>query len=175
MVAIGLRIPKGGIRGDTYRAHIYDHVKVEDPDNTKMLFKHAKAAETIAAIIEVMDPDAAKALHPDIGLDPLCSTSRNIYCCHNYMSCGYWDQDGVKLLKQVHSSPKLKKDEFNFVYTKWGVLVRTVPGCVGFQQRQYAPGYPASSLFHEQSRSGTTVLWGAPDNYFKKCHKGPGI
>jgi hypothetical protein len=40
MVAIGSRIPKGGIRGDTY--HPYDHVKAEDPDDTKMLFEHAK-------------------------------------------------------------------------------------------------------------------------------------
>ncbi|KAJ7833105.1 hypothetical protein B0H14DRAFT_1169036 [Mycena olivaceomarginata] len=152
MVAIGSRIPKGGIRGDTYRS--YDHVKAEDPDDTKMLFEHAKAAETIAAIIEVMDPDAAKALRPDIGLDPLGSTSCNLYCCHDYMSCGHWDEDGVKPLKQARPSPKLKKgdqhaeklsdcvggcaqyennclpDEFNFVYTEWGVLVRTVPGCV---------------------------------------------
>ncbi|KAF8216156.1 hypothetical protein K438DRAFT_1954805 [Mycena galopus ATCC 62051] len=139
MVAIGSRIPKGGIRGDSYRA--YDHVKAEDPSDKKLLFEHAKAAETIAAVIEVMDPDAAKALRPDIGLHPLGSTCCNLYRCHDYMSCGHWDRDGVKPLKQEPAARKLKKgcaqyhnnclpDEFNFVYTEWGVLVKTVPGCV---------------------------------------------
>ncbi|KAJ7732625.1 hypothetical protein B0H14DRAFT_2639814 [Mycena olivaceomarginata] len=193
MVAIGSRIPNDGICGDTY--HPYDHVKAEDPDNTKMLFEHAKAAETIAAIIKVMDPDAAKPLHPDIGLDPLGSTSCNHYCCHDHMSCGHWDQDGVKPLKQACPSPKLKKgdqhveklsdcvggcaqyennclpDEFNFVYTEWASELFLD----GFQQQQYAPGYPSSSLFGGQSRRGTNVLWGTPDSYVKKCSKGPEI
>ncbi|KAF8151906.1 hypothetical protein K438DRAFT_378312 [Mycena galopus ATCC 62051] len=119
-----------------------------------LLFEHAKAAETIAAVIEVMDPDAAKALHPDIGLRPLGSTCCNLYRCHDYMSCGHWDRDGVKPLKQEPAARKVKTgdppserlsdcvrgcaqyhnnclpDEFNFVYTEWGVLVKTVPGCV---------------------------------------------
>ncbi|KAJ7452712.1 hypothetical protein B0H11DRAFT_1927266 [Mycena galericulata] len=148
MVAYGSRIPKGGQRGDTYRA--YAHVSANTDESVEQLFDLAKTADRIRSVVETVDPDAAEALRSEAGLDPLGSTRCNLYGCNDYMSCGHWDRDGIpdankdRKKKRTNATGKLSEclgsslqyakncraDEFNFVYTEWGILVRTIPGCL---------------------------------------------
>jgi hypothetical protein len=167
MTAYGSRIPKGGRRGDTYRA--YTHISADTDNDIHTLFDLAKAStgipitnyylslfvatqttDTIRAIVETVDPDAAKAMRTNTGLDPMGTTICNLYACHDYMSCGHWDLDGVPEKNQTKKKTKTdapaklsnclgtclqytkncRSDEFNFSYTEWGILVKTVPGCI---------------------------------------------
>jgi hypothetical protein len=167
MTAYGSRIPKGGRRGDTYRA--YTHISADTDSDIHTLFDLAKAStgipftnyylslfvatqttDTIRAIVETVDPDAAKAMRTNTGLDPMGTTTCNLYACHDYMSCGHWDLDGVPEKNQTKKKTKTdapaklsnclgtclqytkncRSDEFNFSYTEWGILVKTVPGCI---------------------------------------------
>ncbi|KAJ6482306.1 hypothetical protein C8R47DRAFT_1197521 [Mycena vitilis] len=148
MTGYGSRSPQGGHRGDSYRP--YPHVQAETEADVKQLFAHARAADTIVSIVETMDPEAANVMRMDAGLDPLGATRCNLFGCHDYMSCGHSDRDGApkdksKKKKKVDPSSETlsdcvscciqyekncKTDEFNFSFTEWGVLVRTIPGCV---------------------------------------------
>ncbi|KAJ7820880.1 hypothetical protein B0H14DRAFT_2599661 [Mycena olivaceomarginata] len=135
MTAYGSRIPKGGRRGDTYRA--YTHISADTDNDIHTLFDLAKA-------------NAAKAMRMNTGLDPTGTTTCNLYACHDYMSCGHWDLDGLPEKNQTKKKTKTdapeklsnclgtclqytkncRSDEFNFSYTEWGILVKTVPGCI---------------------------------------------
>ncbi|KAJ6630455.1 hypothetical protein B0H10DRAFT_1984618 [Mycena sp. CBHHK59/15] len=137
MTPIGSRSPIGGKRGDTYRP--YDRVSVNNREDIKQLFEHAKAADTIASLIAPLDPDAAAAMWADYGTDALGGTSANLYSCCDYMSCCHRDVDGAPKKSNENLSQavggcmsyrrRCKADEFNFVYTKWGVLLCTVENC----------------------------------------------
>jgi hypothetical protein len=114
------------------------------------LFITTQTTDTIRAIVETVDPDAAEAMRMNTGLDPTGTTTCNLYACHDYMSCGHWDLDGLPEKNQTKkkiktdASEKLsnclgtclqytkncRSDEFNFSYTEWGILVKTVPGCI---------------------------------------------
>jgi hypothetical protein len=112
--------------------------------------KLLQTTDTIRAVVKTIDPDAAEAMCPNVGLDPMGSTQCNLYGCHDYMSCAHSDRDGVpeknktkKRLKTdttgklsdclgtcLQYTKNCQPDEFNFAYTEWGILVKTVPGCM---------------------------------------------
>ncbi|KAJ7789785.1 hypothetical protein B0H14DRAFT_2626854 [Mycena olivaceomarginata] len=117
MTAYSSRIPKGGRRGNTY--HAYAHILADTGNDLHTLFDLAKAStgipfmnyyllptDTIRAIVETIDPDAAEShVHE-----------------HRAGSDG---DNNVQLCTKTCWS-----DEFNFSYTEWGILVKTVPGCI---------------------------------------------
>ncbi|KAJ7902527.1 hypothetical protein B0H14DRAFT_1138720 [Mycena olivaceomarginata] len=124
----------------------YHHLKSDSEADIRLLFAHAKVAETIISRVDVMDSDAAKALRLDVGLDPLGSTQCNLHCCLD-SSCRPRDYDGVKgqeANEETEPAEKLSHcdagsaqlydngpaEEFNDVYVEWGVLLKTAPGCV---------------------------------------------
>ncbi|KAJ7808150.1 hypothetical protein B0H14DRAFT_2609164 [Mycena olivaceomarginata] len=110
MTAYGSRIPKGGRRGDTYRA--YTHISADTVNNIHMLFDLAKAR--IRAIVETVDPDAAEAMRMNTGLDLMGTTTRNLYACHDYMSCGHWDLGGLPEKNQTKKKRRKLTHQKNF-------------------------------------------------------------
>jgi hypothetical protein len=128
MTAYGSRIPKGGRRGDTY--HAYTHISADTGNDLHTLFNLAKAStgipftnyylslfvatqttDTIRAIVETVDPDAAEAMRTGTGLDPMGITTCNLYACHDYMSCGHWDLNGLPEKNQTKKKTKTDAPE----------------------------------------------------------------
>ncbi|KAJ7816316.1 hypothetical protein B0H14DRAFT_2602799 [Mycena olivaceomarginata] len=110
MTAYGSRIPKGGRRGDTYRA--YTHISADTDNDIHTLFDLAKANHRY-------NQGHCRNRRP----------RRRQSHAHEHRAGS--DGDNNVQLELAYSIPKnCRSDEFNFSYTEWGILVKTVPGCI---------------------------------------------
>ncbi|KAJ6553793.1 hypothetical protein DFH09DRAFT_1166690 [Mycena vulgaris] len=148
MTAIGTGMRHGGHAGDTYRP--YEQVRAETEQQIDKMFDHAKTADTIVSLVKLVDPEAASAMCDDrIGLDPLGTTRCVLFCCQNYLSCSHCDPNGLSHHKMTPAQAKAaatqistcasaslqygktcKPGEYEFVFTKYNIMVYTVPRCL---------------------------------------------
>ncbi|KAJ7699152.1 hypothetical protein B0H16DRAFT_1836576 [Mycena metata] len=119
-------------------------------EQMERMFDYAKTADTIVSLVKLVDPEAASAMcDTNIGLEPLGTTRCVLYCCQDYLSCCHLDPNGVSKNKMspaqeeaagtristcVSASLQYGKTcspgEYEFVFTKYNIMVHTVPRCL---------------------------------------------
>ncbi|KAJ6499746.1 hypothetical protein C8R47DRAFT_1068634 [Mycena vitilis] len=147
MTGGGSRPPMGGRRGDVYgpyAAHLGG-----TPDDIRAMFREAVSADALIEVGNTINPGMKREisdLTQESGLNLLGRTGIVNFTCTNYISCDHEDKDAG--LQDVREQ-KAKKDcagglrpcaqleksncgphDYNFSYTRWGVVVRTMANMV---------------------------------------------
>ncbi|KAJ7086967.1 hypothetical protein C8R44DRAFT_893365 [Mycena epipterygia] len=146
MTATGSRQPMGGYKGDGYGP--YECHRGDTPDDIRALFRHAVDTDVVL--------EAAATIHPSLKRDLASTASSGVkrfgrygmsaFYCHNYISCIHADLDigkedvdkgrsrnacqgGLYPCVQL-SKENCGRQDYNFAYVRWGVVIRTQANAV---------------------------------------------
>ncbi|KAJ6488270.1 hypothetical protein C8R47DRAFT_1071989 [Mycena vitilis] len=146
MTGGGSRPPMGGRRGDVYgpyAAHLGD-----TPDDIRAMFREA-VANALIEVGNTVNPGMKREiseLTQETGLNLLGRTGIVNFTCTNYISCDHDDKDaglqdareqrakkdcagGLRPCAQLEKS-NCGPHDYNFSYTRWAVVVRTMANMV---------------------------------------------
>ncbi|TCD60999.1 hypothetical protein EIP91_009169 [Steccherinum ochraceum] len=130
MVPFGFRVPQGGRAGDGYTT--YGTTRVENIDDMKMIFSVACDTECIVQALRASDPPSFHKLRDvtrDAQMHRIGTTGPTAFYCVNYLSCQHLDTETACSMSCQLGLDTEYSDEYDFAYTEYGVVFRTVENC----------------------------------------------